>query len=454
MIITFFLYICKIQQQINMKMKRLLLPLMLLMIVVTCNAQIVKGDMNDDGVVDISDVVSSVNVVLGSQPVTYIYASDIVDPYQVDNSKVIGTWYKSKTDKLTFNEDGTTDYEGAERYEFMPYQGKVVFYNPSDIPFAVLHILKATDDNLYISELGSSTISVYGKTIPVYKVTSIFLSDSFVVLSPDGTTHLTATVLPSNADDSSVTWSSSDENVATIMNGLVTAVAEGLVTITCSANDGSGVMASCEIRVWVDHSDEHEYVDLGLSSGTLWATTNIGASSPEDFGDYFAWGETESRNDGMETIDWSAYKYAKGSKDSLTKYCNNAENGYNGYTDTKTKLENWDDAAFVNWGNKWCMPTKDQMTELRLNCTWTWTTQNDVFGRLVTGPNGNTIFLPAAGFQGNDSEDVGAYGYYWSSTLYSSNPNLAHYVGFVDNIRWGSSSDRCLRFSIRPVRSK
>ena len=104
--------------------------------------------MNDDGVVDISDVVSSVNVVLGSQPVTYIYASDIVDPYQVDNSKVIGTWYKSKTDKLTFNEDGTTDYEGAERYEFMPYQGKVVFYNPSDIPFAVLHILKATDDNL------------------------------------------------------------------------------------------------------------------------------------------------------------------------------------------------------------------------------------------------------------------------------------------------------------------
>ena len=410
--------------------------------------------MNDDRVVDISDVVSSVNVILGNQPVTYIYASDIVDPYLVDNSRIVGTWYKSKTDKISFSEDGTTDYEGAAKYEFLPYQGKVILYNSEEIPFAVLNILKATDDYLYISEMGASAIGVYSKTIPVYKVTTITLSDTSVILAPDGTTHLTATVLPSNADDSSVTWSSSDETVATVVNGLVVAVSEGLVTITCSANDGSGVVATCMIRVWVDHSDEHEYVDLGLSSGTLWATTNIGANSPEDFGGYFAWGETESQNSGLEPFDWSAYKYAKGSNNTLTKYCNDAEYGFNGYTDTKTKLENWDDAAFVNWGNKWCMPTKDQMTELRLNCTWTWTTQNDVYGRLVTGPNGNTIFLPAAGFLQSEIEDAGAYGYYWSSTLYSNNPSYAHYVGFVDNTRWGSSCDRCLRFSIRPVRSK
>ena len=160
--------------------------------------------------------------------------------------------------------------------------------------------------------------------------------------------------------------------------------------------------------------DEHEYVDLGLPSGTLWATCNVGASAPEEYGDYFAWGETEPK----EVYMWETYKWCNGSEYTLTKYCTSSDFGT---VDDKTELDPEDDAAYVNWGSSWRMPTWEQQWELLENCTWTWMQQNGVNGRLVTGPNGNSIFLPAAGFHWYESLSAcGDNGYYWLRTLVSS----------------------------------
>ena len=140
-------------------------------------------------------------------------------------------------------------------------------------------------------------------------------------------------------------------------------------------------------------TDCMEAVDLGLS--VLWATCNVGASAPEDYGDYFAWGETKPK----EIYDWSTYKYCKGTSKTITKYCNNSSYGYNGFTDNKTVLDPEDDAATANWGGPWRMPTDAECTELCNNCKWRLSIQNGVQGYKVTGTNGNSIFLPAAGFK-------------------------------------------------------
>ena len=163
----------------------------------------------------------------------------------------------------------------------------------------------------------------------------------------------------------------------------------------------------------------HDWVDLGLPSGTRWATCNVGASTPTAYGNYYAWGETTSKN----PYNWSTYRYCNGSSSTLTKYCNNSSYGNNGFTDNRTTLEASDDAATANWGAGWRMPTYDEMVELKDNCTVTWTTRNGVKGRLFTGPNGNSIFLPAAGNRnGSELYNAGSSGYYRSSSLYSDNP--------------------------------
>jgi hypothetical protein len=130
----------------------------------------------------------------------------------------------------------------------------------------------------------------------------------------------------------------------------------------------------------------HEYVDLGLPSGTLWATCNIGANSPEEYGDYFAWGETSPKSN----YKWSTLKYCEDDNgDTYSKY--NTDSKY-GNVDNKTTLERSDDAATANWGNDWCMPTLAQFQELYDKCTWTWTKKNGKKGYEVKGSNGNTIF--------------------------------------------------------------
>lgn len=207
---------------------------------------------------------------------------------------------------------------------------------------------------------------------------------------------------------------------------------------------------------WGDEPDPyngHEYVDLGLPSGLKWATCNIGADKPEDFGLYFAWGETvgygQDTSDGY-SFEWASYKWCNGSEDTLTKYNSDSSCGT---VDNKTVLEPADDAARQNWGGSWRMPTQSEFEELYNNCTWTWTAQNSVYGYKVTGTNGNWIFLPRANCR------IGTYltgfgGYYWSST-YSHLANLvdAGILGFSgSSIYPGSSgSNRCCGLSVRPV---
>lgn len=172
------------------------------------------------------------------------------------------------------------------------------------------------------------------------------------------------------------------------------------------AINAQGIGYSEEISFTADY----QYVDLGLS--VKWATCNVGATKPEEPGDYFAWGETMPK----DYYDWSNYKWCEGSKTSLTKYCD--KDSY-GIVDKIYVLQLSDDAARVNWGGNWRMPLKSELDELYTSCTWKSTTQNGTKGYLVTGKNGNSIFLPKAGYKSEGSlTDLGAYGYYWSSTVY------------------------------------
>ncbi len=188
----------------------------------------------------------------------------------------------------------------------------------------------------------------------------------------------------------------------------------------------------------------HEYVDLGLS--VKWATMNVGASSPEDYGDYFAWGETEPK----DVYDWSTYKWCNGSYTSITKY--NTSSSY-GTVDNKTTLELSDDAAYKNWGGSWRMPTYAEMTELREQCIWTWIAQNGVNGYKVTSKsNGNSIFLPAAGDRYDSSLSLaGSYGNYWSSSLDTDNPDDAWGVSFESGNVSRGDCNRYDGHSVRPV---
>lgn len=197
--------------------------------------------------------------------------------------------------------------------------------------------------------------------------------------------------------------------------------------------------------------NQHEYVDLGLPSGTLWATCNVGADNPEDYGDYFSWGETSSKSNYHE----STYKYSNGDANGFTKYCSKSANGYNGYTDSRTSLESSDDAAVANWGSDWCIPTQKQFQELKDKCTWTWTTLNGKNGYEVKSANGKSIFLPTAGFRFKTYLDfAGTRGSYWSLSLDTSNPGRGCGLWFNSTkVLLNLWCPREYGASVRPVRS-
>lgn len=207
-------------------------------------------------------------------------------------------------------------------------------------------------------------------------------------------------------------------------------------------------------------SNGHAYVDLELPSGTLWATCNVGAEQPEDYGLYFAWGETtgytSDTSDGR-SFDWSTYKWCRGSETSMTKYCTDSRYGT---VDNKRVLELEDDAAHVHWGGAWRLPTDNEIHELLDNTTHQWTTQNGVYGcKLTSHFNASSIFLPAAGYRRDSScFSEATVCHYWSSTLLVDDQSKAcgltmlrqfgvEYVGTSDDWRF-------LGCSVRPVRSK
>lgn len=183
-------------------------------------------------------------------------------------------------------------------------------------------------------------------------------------------------------------------------------------------------------------------VDLGLS--VKWASCNVGATKPEEYGDYFAWEEVKPKKLYSYT-----YKYCNESYTSLTKYNNRSDYGR---VDDKTILDAQDDAATVNWGGAWRMPTKTEQDELRTKCKWVWTTLNGVNGYKVIGPNGNSIFLPAAGYMSEDAlNDAGSYGRYWSSSLNTDNPYSAYEVYFFSDDVYRFYNGRGNAQSVRPV---
>lgn len=194
----------------------------------------------------------------------------------------------------------------------------------------------------------------------------------------------------------------------------------------------------------------HEWVDLGLS--VKWATCNLGANRSEDSGDYYAWGETKPKN----IYNWSTYKWCNGTYNTLTKYCypNYKGEPVYGKVDKKEKLDATDDAASVNWGGTWKMPTWTEAMELNNKCTWKWTTLNGVKGYKVTGNNGNSIFLPVTGYKNDSYLITNDEGHYLTQNVSVGNCYNANAIQFDSNDNcWPIwySSDRCLGYSIRAV---
>ena len=425
------------------------------------------------------------------------------------------------------------------------------------------------------AEITASCGSVFAKCAVTVEVaaTSLSLDKNSLNLFIGDTETIAATVLPENTTDH-LTWSSSDEAIATVQDGVVTAVAAGTATITATAgektadcvvtvaspaSDANAIVVryyGCralgnhtDINIYADNQlvaadgfgiatlkknwssatavvsgveynleatdgasfSNHQYgnyywtwafkdsyvetalknasnelvtiimtdvnggkyyliykenqsssysyyryehggeespkaVDLGLS--VKWATCNLGAAKPEDYGDYYAWGETEPK----ENYSWSTYKWCNCSSSTLTKYNNSS---YYGTVDSKTVLEASDDVASVKLGGKWRMPTDAEWKELMTKCTWTWTTNYNgtgVRGRIVTAPNGNSIFLPAAGYRNRTTlYDAGSFGRYWSSSLYTDNPGCAWPVYFDSGCVLRNEFDRYFGLSVRPV---
>ena len=199
---------------------------------------------------------------------------------------------------------------------------------------------------------------------------------------------------------------------------------------------------------------DHEYVDLGLPSGTLWATCNVGASKPEEYGNYYAWGEIETK----KSYDFDNYKWGDGSG-KVTKYC---EYSICGTVDNKNELLPEDDAATANWGSSWRMPSLTQIKELfdSGNTTSKWTTQNGINGFLITSKkNGKTLFLPAAGSRAGEGalDKPGERGEYWSRSLLSleNGSTSASDIQFFDSsFSIECASNRVTGGSVRPVRTQ
>lgn len=260
------------------------------------------------------------------------------------------------------------------------------------------------------------------------------------------------------------------KSLIVIASMLLTAVAAQAQSYNIHKTDGTVINFPAEEVDYLDFTEATgdnapegaEAIDLGLPSGLKWANMNVGALSPEQFGLYFAWGETKAYTVSEdETNPWAPYTWCEGSDTTMTKYC--TEPGY-GNIDNKTVLDPEDDAAVANWGGNWRMPTQEEVKELLDNCDSQWETLNGIEGRRFTSKiNGNSIFFPAAGYlRLQDKLSKGKVGYYWSSTLYVSQEegewrqydnqsDAAVYLGFGTG---GGTSHNMFRYyglQVRPV---
>ena len=224
----------------------------------------------------------------------------------------------------------------------------------------------------------------------------------------------------------------------------------GKITMRAGKGDLDPAITAVAAKI-VDYFPENVYVDLGLS--VKWAICNVGASKPEEYGDYYAWGETEPK----DFYFWSTYKYCDGAYKSLTKYSDSAC-GIDGFSDNKSVLDPEDDVAHVKWGGNWRIPTKDELEELRTKCTWTSTTLNGVKGYSVTsnvdGYTDRSIFLPATGMRIRQwTLNTDTIGRFWGNSIeIEDDSDEAVYLDFNFSRGPGRFSIvRCFGQCVRPV---
>lgn len=259
-----------------------------------------------------------------------------------------------------------------------------------------------------------------------------------IVLTPqraittDGTSKLQATVYPTSASDPYILWSSSNIKIVGVdANGYVYGRSAGSAVITATTIDGDRY-AECTVTV-VDP----EAVDLGLS--VKWASFNVGATKPEDYGDYYAWGEREPKTE----YSWKTYKWGNYS-DALTKY-----------TEAQRTVLNYsDDAASYNWSGGWRMPTVEEFDELRLNCSWSIIELNGIRGNKISAKNGNWIFLPFASSMYYYSPSyLGEQGNYWTSSNYEFRQGIAWQLSTGTSFCSTTTLWKYRGSSVRPVRT-
>lgn len=278
----------------------------------------------------------------------------------------------------------------------------------------------------------------------VVHVTEICLSKSSASLAVGQYETLTDMIFPSNATDKNVNWTSNNSGVATVdNNGKVTAIKPGSATITVTTTDG-GYTATCQVLVDTERPNVPDAIDLGLPSGIKWATYNIGATKPEEYGGFYQWAGLQDVKDTTFYLgEWEVCPYHSAPPSSRwTKYVPSNMSGHwsgSGSPDNKTVLDLEDDVAHVTLGGKWRMPTEEEGFELRDNCVAISTTLNGIKGtKLTSMKNGNSIFLPAPGIRDRDFfAYVGSWGYYWTSTLETDSVSPAWATALDFSIREG-----------------
>ena len=325
--------------------------------------------------------------------------------------------------------------------------------------------ISAKAGNFYASCKVTVTVTLTG--IQLQKEVSIYRGE---------TATLTATLEPSDAT-ADITWESSDETIVTVSKGELTGVAVGTATVTAKAGN---FKAECSVTILPPKGAVDLGMELTRADGTTyklyWAECNLGAEKPEDYGDYYAWGEVEPYYSSQDPLtwkdgksagyDWASYKWCNGASNKLTKYCLKANtdcwNG-EGSPDGKTVLDPEDDAAHVQLGGKWRMPTLKEMEALlalKSNEDYTWEEFGEVAGvRITRKSTGAVLLLPAAGYRDNTSVLTAKLAcQYWSSTGFLGGSYLGPYDATVLFFRKGATigsgtayDPRYRGFSIRPV---
>ena len=349
---------------------------------------------------------TSATITPGAEKKVYVtFAPDKVGSFS--SAIKIESNAESGNQKVTLRGEATNDVEQVAKIEL----------SKSELSFGEVKVGESNTLSVAVKNTGTADLIV-----------SVSGAPSSVSLS-----WKEATIVPNSSKSLSVTYTPKEVSELSSVLKFTSNATNGTKTVNLS---GKGVGGS---------SSTAEYVDLGLS--VKWATCNLGATKPEEYGNYYAWGETEPKSE----YNWSTYKWGNGYYD-LTKYCTQANLGRDGFTDNKTVLDLEDDAAHVALGGSWRMPTTAEQNELRERCTWEWTSINGVNGQKVTGPNGNSIFLPAAGYRAETSLYLaGSTGYCWSSSLGTYYPSDAYYLIFHSGARVLYNGGRYVGLSIRPV---